>query len=517
MRTLDSSGARIRWISQVSPVVSSELVFAPGIVSVAGGPANQLRLFAMRRSTGAIAWSTALAASATVLSLESQSTPAIDLAHESVLVAHASTLSCLRLSDGSLRWQAALPRLVVNASPLIVHDSPGRHRAFITTFDAGLGTGGELVCINLSPFDATHNPFAPGAIVWRVGIGGSSGNSPASLPRARGGQGAVWVASAGTYAASPAEPGMVFAFDASASTAPAPLWTATNSTSEGFYGGIALCVDRALPRPLLACASYAFSGGLASANLLALDAGTGQGALCAASNRSSSVPVFLPGGLLLLSTGLASSSVSDTAPALELFAPPLSWGALGPSCSGSPRLWNSAISTWTDSNNDGLLSQGEFAPLGHYVHHPAVSVFAGESHALAGVAPSGDRVSPPTQLLALNLAQSPASPGFVAQVAGVQVGSSPALAGLNVYSSGADGLAAFGVPPAQLDVDASVSTLAVVDLSDLHAWEAGTGSRDIDASGSTSTADRALLLLALRSRERAALLQGPQPHAGGAP
>jgi outer membrane protein assembly factor BamB len=509
LRTFDATGARIRWIGQVAPVVTSELVLAPGIVSPAGGPANQLRLFALARNTGTIVWSAPLAASAAVLTLESQAAPTIDLASASVLIAHAGTLSCLSLHDGSLRWQTALPRLVVNASPVLATDAPGAHRVFLTTFDAALGTAGELLCINISPFDATRNPFAPGAILWRAPIGGSSGNSPAFLPSALGGAGLVYVSSTGAYGASPAVPGTIFAFSALATTLPAPTWATTNTTAEGFYSGVSLALDRVHPRPPLAASSYAFAGGLSSANTLVLDAGTGSVLACSSSNRTSATPIWLPDAGLLLSTGLASASVADTAPSLDRFIPLPLW----PSLCTDARAWNSALNTWTDTNNDNLLSQGEFFAVGHYIHHPALSLFAGSARVAAGSAPTGDRVGPPTQLHALDLAQLPSAPDFVVATANTQVGASPALAGLNLYSSGAAGLAAFGPPPAALDVDAS----GLATLADLHAWEAGQGSRDINADGLTNQADRDTLALALRTRERFALLHLALPTLGGAP
>lgn len=519
--TFDASGARIRWISQASPVVTRELVIAPGIVSPAGGPANQLRLFALHRSTGTIAWATTLPISASALSLESQSVPAIDPLSSSIIYPHGSTLSCLSLFDGSIRWQTPLGRLVVNASPVIASDVPGARRAYITTFDAAAGTGGELLCINLDSFDAATNPHAPGGIVWRAPIGGSSGNSPAFLSRSVGGIGLVYVASAGSYAQTPPVPGSIFAFEAAASLVPTPTWQVLNTTPEGFYGGVSIDIGRIAwghigagappaPRPTLAASTYAFSGGLQSANTLLIDCGSGLVRKCSSSNRTSSTPIWLPSGRLLLSTGLSSTSVADTAPAIELFGWPSQWSD---SCSLLGQLWNSASATWLDTNGDVLMTPGEYLAVGHYIHHPAVSSFAGRTLACVGTAPNGDRVSPPTQLRVIDLDASPTSPSFIVTTAGAQVGGSPALAGLNLYSSGAGGLAAFGIAPTSLDVDASGTTT----LADLHAWEAALGNRDVDGSGAVSQADRDALLLALRSRERFALTNMGITRVGGLP
>jgi outer membrane protein assembly factor BamB len=521
LRTFDNAGTRIRWISQVSPVVTRSLVIAPGIVSPSGGPANQLRLFALHRSTGAIAWSTPLAITPSALSLESQSVPAIDARAQSVIYPHGSTLTCLSVLDGSVLWQRPLGRLVVNASPVIASDAPHARRVFITTFDAAAGNAGELVCINLSPFDAVRNTFAPGDIVWRVAIGGSSGNTPAFVPASLGGAGLVYVTSAGAYGQSPAVPGSILAFDAHAALAPTPTWQTLNTNTEGFYGGLSIDLGgRAWSsenagqsqtcRPTIAAASYAFSGGLQSANVLLIDAGTGAARACSTSNRTSSTPVWLPTGNILLSTGLDSASVSDTAPALELFAQPSQWTL---ACSSQPLLWNSALSTWNDTNFNGVLNPGEYASFGHYTHQPAISTFAGFARVCVGTAPSGDRVSPPTMLRVIDPAHVPSSAAFIVATASVQVGGSPALAGLNLYSSGADGLAAFGVSPTSLDVDAS----GVLLLDDVHSWEAGLGARDIDASGTVSQADRDTLLHALRSRERFSLLHMGVTRVGGVP
>jgi hypothetical protein len=116
-------------------------------------------------------------------------------------------------------------------------------------------------------------------------------------------------------------------------------------------------------------------------------------------------------------------------------------------------------------------------------------------------------------LRVIDPAHVPSSAAFIVATASVQVGGSPALAGLNLYSSGADGLAAFGVSPTSLDVDAS----GVLLLDDVHSWEAGLGARDIDASGTVSQADRDTLLHALRSRERFSLLHMGVTRVGGVP
>src|SRR5690606_6027006 len=90
------------------------------------------------------------------------------LSRGQVITASGRFVTAFDLGTGSLRWQTELGRNVVNASPLVVEDSG---RLFITDYD-GFGLSARLYCIDLGPPN-------PGAILWSVTIGGSSGNSPA--------------------------------------------------------------------------------------------------------------------------------------------------------------------------------------------------------------------------------------------------------------------------------------------------------------------------------------------------
>jgi outer membrane protein assembly factor BamB len=458
-----------------------ELVIALGRVSRPGGPANAPRAFAFDASSGDCRWSAPIAP----VLLDSISTPAVDGARGWVLVASGSELAALRLADGSRAWTTVLPRPVVNASPLIVDEGPGTARAFLTDYD-GFGADASLHCIRLDDKDSDGQPATPGELLWSAPLGASSGNTPAYLPRAAGGLDLVYVASPVVGGEGP---GCVRAFPAfpphdphAPHTPPPPAWTFVNVAPWGFFGGVSVRPPDAPGQPPhLFAASYAFFGGLNAANLVKLDGATGSLAWSVPANRTNSMPVLLPGGRVLLSGGIAGFG---TVPSLRLYHD------LGSSVT---TVWDSALDSWIDANQNGLIDPGEYLRVGGWSQQPAAYVFGPDTLAACGVAGTGTSNAAPAALLLLDLHSHPAHPSFV-RAAQPGAGAAPAPAGLALFSTGTDGLVCIGITEHALDLDADTR----ICIDDLYAWEMGQGPRDLDGNGVVDTADRAWLTARVR-------------------
>lgn len=471
-RSTDASGRAITFVANTTPVCSRLNVYAVGSVTLNGQTSP--RVFAFARRTGLPLWSAVVDAPYS----DSWSSPAVDEGNGIVVVASGTHVRCFDLVSGSPRWTVALDAPVVNASPTIATDLPLANRVFITDYD-GFGNGGQLYCINTSPRLGTSNPHDPGDLLWRAPLGGTSGNTTAEYA------GRVFVATVGDFGAAP---GQILCFDARAQTSPDPLWTADNPAGQGFFGG--LCVAPATvgwPAAVYA-ASYAFSGGLTSANLLKLDAASGVMRWSVPCNRTASTPVpFTLAGQhrVLLAGGIAGYG---SAPGLELFAD------LG--TSASP-LWSTVTSTWVDANHNSRIDSGEYTPVGGWQSQPAVCIAGSSAWAFAPTPGAGAQTNaPPAALNLLNLSAAPNSPSFwSASTSGL--GGAVALAGSNVYSLGTAGLSAFGTPPPDCDVTGN----GIVDIDDLYAWEQGRGNRDVNGDGVVDETDRQLLIGELRQGE----------------
>lgn len=486
-RSTDADGNTISFIGQAPTAVSRDAVFAVGRVSPPGQPANQTRLFAFDRSTGAVRWWMPVASTV----LDSDTGPVLDDRAGTVIFASQRFVTAFDQATGAQRWQAQLTRSVVNASPLVVNE-PGRPgRLFITDYD-GFSTAAKLYCINTAPLSPT-NPRQPGAIVWSAPIGGSSGNSPAYLPSAMGGLGHVYVATLGAGGGG-GNAGKIEAFDAFADV-PSSIFTFENPHPEGFFGG--LCVlppARSREPPSLLAATYAFSGGLDAGNLVKVSARDGSLIWSTPCNRTMSIPVPLPGGRIALSTGIQGFG---SLPAVELFQDLGSSGVL---------LWNSAVATWNDLNLNGFIDPGEHLAVGGWTQQPVASTFGGRTTLAVGlIPPSGTFSSPSHELFVLDLDAPPFSPAFV-QAHTTGAGGSPAAPGAALISVGTAGLVHFGPTPAMLDLSQDF----VVSTGDLYTWESSlsTAARDLDRDGQPTAADRSLLINALRAPESALLIGG---------
>jgi len=424
----------IWYVGQAGVVTDDRHVFSVAEVD------RQHTLLAMNRLTGQIDWTAPIAAPL----FDSWSTPAIDTINTTVIVAAGTELAAFDTATGARIWTTSLARPVVNASPAITHDLGPADRVFITDYD-GFGSAAKLYCSNIDPRDPNLNPFDPGDIVWAANIGQSTGNTPAYL------NGVVYTASAGTGLA---PNGQLFAFRADATAfphaPPPPLWTFTNPKLAGFWGGVSVRMIGAQTNVYVA--SYSFSGNLDSGNLVKVDAATGDLIWSVDANRSASIPVPLDDGRIVLAGGIMGFG---SVPSVELFTD------LGTSA----RLkWNSAIDTWIDANNNGLMEVGEFLLVGGWTTQPVATE---SNQILVGAIPtSGFLFDPNTDLYALDAARRPSDPQFVLDVYS-GAGSSPAVTKNAIYTVGQDGLHAFDFTPAcyaDCDTSTGQGTLDIFDF-----------------------------------------------------
>ncbi|MDX2146789.1 MAG: PQQ-binding-like beta-propeller repeat protein [Planctomycetota bacterium] len=480
----DSAGNPVRFLGQSGVVVTRDLVIAVGIVILVGGP--EPRVFAIDRRTGKQAWSAFISQPVA----NSWSTPVVDESNGTVIVTQASSLRALRLRTGATAWTTALDRQIINASPLVTTDLNHRDRVFITGYD-GFGDTGKLYCINVDRQLGTANPYSPGDIVWTATIGGSVGNTPAYA------RGIVYVATMGNYNAR--EPGQIRAYSALGDGS-APLWTFVNPSGFPFSGGVTVHPPPPISgmqpyQPFVYAASYNFEQACNEpANLVKVNGLTGQMQWQIGCERTSSTPIVLDDGRILLSSGISGITFGSR-PGLELFRD------LG---SGAIKLWDSSLATWTDDNEDGCVDIGESFAVGGWTHQPAVRVRNGRTIAFAGTLlpvndpNNGPFYEPCTDLHAIDLGENvpPSGDDFVlGSFSGA--GTTPAIADRNLYTVGAGGLYAFGPPPPDLDVNGDF----LADVDDLYAFEAGVGDRDVNQDGIVDKDDYETLVNRVRCRE----------------
>lgn len=349
---------------------------------------------------------------------DSWSSPTIDAINRTVLVASDFHLGAYALDDGEELWLTPLELDVVNATPVVTTDLGPADRAFIT--DAQLfGSRSRLYCVNVDPYSGA-NPYQPGQIVWSVEIGAAYGATPAYR------DGRVYVA---TAAPGGDGPGRILAFDATASAPPAPDWTFTNVRSTGFFGG--LTVARGPEGgDFVYAASYAFVGRHFSANVVKVDPRDGSLVWSIESNRSNSIPVVLPGGIVVLSGGIQGFG-SD--PTLQVFV----------DRGGSvDQLWDSRLDTWHDDDGDGKIDPGEFLEIGGWPHQPlAVSNGVGQFIYCGAISPAA--FEPATDLYELEIARLLISPDEPLTGHYRGAGSTPAVGRGLLLSVGEAGLHAF--------------------------------------------------------------------------
>ncbi len=464
-RTTTLAGAPIEVSTAAGVLTDGTRVYALARID------GQHRVLALNAVDGSIQW----AAPAQAPLWDSTSTPALDADHGTLLVAAGASLTAYATRDGSVRWQTALSAGVVNASPLVTDDRGVADRAFICD-DGGSGGPAYLYCINVDPWDAVLNPYAPGQIVWQAPLDNPSGSTPAYA------DGMVLVA----IATSAYSNGQVLAFSAGATSTPQPLWTFTLDNFQTFFGGVSLKRESGGGLSALA-ATYNFGGGPTSSTLVKLDAGDGSLLWSAPCNRTDSMPIALPDGRIALSGGLAGFG---TLPTLQMFQD---------NGSSATLLWDTASATWTDLNSDGVMDVGEYLLVGGWSHQPALALGTAPKM-LIGSIPTASGANAYGTLSMLDLSRAPGQPGFV--VSGFAgAGNSPALSGRFVFTSGPGIIAGFG-PRVDVNADGRLTP------DDLHAWHAGQGQRDVDGDGFVTPADAGVLLEELRKGEGRSLLGG---------
>jgi outer membrane protein assembly factor BamB len=439
-QSLPASLGPARWVLNEAPggpiVFSGQagVVASGGTLFAVGRQSLQHVVVAARASDGEALWTRPVPPP----HLDSWSTPAIDLPNRTVIVGSDAFLTAFDAASGEQRWQTALMRPIVNASPAVTTDRGAADRVFITDYD-GFGGNGRLYCINVDPFNAAANPYQPGEIVWSVGLGDTSGNSPAYM------DGVVYVASIGDALGSGV--GLVRAFSAAATSAPEPLWVFTNPALRGFFGG--LTVHERGGERFVYAASYSLYGGQFAANMVKIRTADGTLVWSIPSNRTDSIPIALSDGRIVLSGGIRGYGA---APSIQIFRDEGASAAL---------LWDSAIDSWIDGNQNGIMEPGEYLLVGGWTHQPIAQEGRGGARLLAG-AIQAQTFAACDDLYILDLDRHPSDPGFV--VSHVQgAGSSPAGAGGQILTIGPGGLYAFG-EPCYANCDAStISPILNVD------------------------------------------------------
>ncbi|MCC5822385.1 MAG: PQQ-binding-like beta-propeller repeat protein [Phycisphaerales bacterium] len=393
------------------------------------GPRGQDSVVAFNRVDGSIAWT----APVPIALLDSWSTPAVDAMHNTLILGTGGRMAAISLEDGSEVWNTSLGRIIVNASPAVTHDLGPANRVFITDHSFATGSTGRLYCINTSPHHPALNPYQPGQIVWSVNLQGqTSGNTPAYK------DGVVYVSTAtggGTW-----DQGTIRAYPADATSPPQPLWVYHHTDPSGFFAGMAVKQDA------IYASTYSFHGGQFSAATVRLDRATGAQRWSVPTNRTDTIPVPLGNGLVLVSGGVPFTSMFPafgSLPSLQLIYEH-SWSGR------ATLLWDSAMDTHVDLNNNGQWDPGEpFLSVGGWTNQPVVVRLADGRHAaFVGSAPNPKLdgfFGPSRKLFMIDLTKHPSQPGFIIKST-PGCGGSPALSERELYAVGFGGVHAFGAP-----------------------------------------------------------------------
>jgi len=408
-------------IPQTGVVVDTHRVYAIATNPIQPGSAFAI---AYNRSTGNFQWATPLPA----IILDSWSTPAIDPNSKHLLIAISDRIFALDTASGSQIWSTPIDGIVVNASPVVTNDLGDSDRAFITNYSFGGGTASKLTCINIDPFNQLTNPYQPGEIVWQAPLNGDcSGNTPAYS------NGKVFVSTASSTSSLK---GTINAFDATQLTSTAPIWSFTNTIDTGFFSGVSVA------RGHVYASSYSFTGLQSSANTVKLNSQTGQLIWSVPTNRTDTTPVVLSNNDVVISGGVATGAFDF----LPFFGSLPSIQYIKEDGANSAVLWDSALETHDDENNNGIWDFGEyFLSIGGWTHQPIAVTIDDTPMLIVGTLP----LTQPAQLFGhntalsiLDLTKSPTDSGFVVQKA-LGTGSTPAMLGSWIYSPGDQGIQAF--------------------------------------------------------------------------
>lgn len=442
---------------QAGVVTTEHLVIAVGYLVGLGadgsepwvGPQDQDSVVAFSRLDGSVVWTAPIP----MALLDSWSTPAVDVIHDSLIITAGDRVLSLALADGTVRWSTQIDGIVVNASPAVTDDQHPTNRVFITNHSFATGSSGRLYCLNTSPYHPSDNPYQPGQLVWSKTLAGqTSGNTPAYD------EGVVYVSTA--TGGAQWDQGTIQAFPAAATSAPDALWRYEHTDPTGFFSGPAVKGNAVY------ASTYSFHGGQYSAATVRVNATTGQQRWSVPTNRTDTVPVPLDNGQVLVSGGLSYTAMFPlfgSLPSLQLIAEL-------PAGNGAVRLWDSAMDTHSDTNQNGLWDPGEpFLSIGGWTCQPIVRYDeSGRPIAYVGSAPNPGTAgffghSP--SMRAVDLTKHPTQAGFVIESAS-QCGGSPALSDSEMYAVGAQGLHAFGAP--SWDQSSILSMWATRTLPDLN-------------------------------------------------
>ena len=412
------------------PIAQSGIVVdRKRVYTIATNPAEPGANFAIayNQTTGSFLWATPIPPAI----LDSWSTPTIDIQHNQLIIATSQNLIALDAGTGEQNWSTDIGGIIVNASPTVTSDLGDSDRAFITNYSFGGGTPSKLTCINTDPFHPTNNPYQPGEIVWQTPLkGDSSGNTPAYASEM------VFVATASSPGS---QAGQIHAFDATATSAPSPSWTFTNTINAGFFSGVTIA------RGHVFASSYAFSGLQYSANTVKLNKLTGQLVWSIPTNRTDAMPIVLSNGDVVVSGGVAVGAFDF----LPFFGSLPSIQYIDDTGASATLLWDSALETLDDTNNNGVWDFGEsFLSIGGWTHQPITLRFENTDLLLVGTFPEtapGVLFGHNTDLQLVDLSKHPTDPDFIVdQFAGT--GSTPAMLNGWIYAPGATGIHAFAPP-----------------------------------------------------------------------
>ncbi len=435
------------------------------------------RLLAIDRASGTLAWWAELPDAV----FDSWSSPTLDRSNGTVLIAAGApgsgggTLFAFGAVSGSVVWQVVLSRDVVNASPVVTDDLGPADRAVIVDYEGFYqgGSGAAVVCINVDAFDAQLNPHEPGDVVWSVDLhDGASGATPAYEG------GLLYVGTTGD--ALFGTDGRVVCLDARAADAlSAVVWDTNIGGNDGFYGGLARAGGSVFG------VTYDFFGGDRSSRLVKLRASDGAVQWSVASDRSSTVPVVLADGRVLVSAGIEGFG---SVPRLTLYR----------DMEGSAvELWDSASDTWQD-DGDGIMEPGEYLRVGGWSYQPSVRLERGRTLAAVGRLGTGG-------ISVVDLELMPTDSGFLVDTSDLS-GGSISHGFQTCYVVTYDGVAAFGVP-----VWPDVNGDLCADGSDLRAWHRGIGRLDVELDGDVDAQDAATIEAYLRRNELWDMLAGRRP------
>lgn len=417
----DLNGDALIFEGPATPVVFDGRVYAYAKHFNASGAYVSNKIVAVDASTGGIEFETVIDRGV----LDSWSSPTIDATNRVVIIGSGSTLYGINADDGNIDWQRPLDRSVVNATAVLA-DDPAVGRAFITDY-TGFGLGASLYCINTSPFDVVGNPFEPGEIVWQESIGGASGATPAYR------DGVVYVACTAESTTPPGQKaGHVSAYDVVAAPGQRLLWRATLASAgvadQGFFGGVSLTDSHVY------AASYNTSGTGDNSTLVKIRASDGAIEWTIPCERTNSIPIVANDRVYVAAGLLGFGSV----PKVQAFQD------LGTSAT---KLWD------TYADTAGALI------VGGWTHQP---VLQGDVLYCGTVSSVFPFFGPNTDLSMLDVSLTPNDPSFVVDhVPGM--GSSPAVCGGRLFTTGATGLFAIatkgdfcgsrGLPDGDLTID----------------------------------------------------------------